>query len=343
MADIIFSCEACGKSLEADSAGVGMEIPCPGCNASIKIPQAALAAHCISCSAPLLVADPKQIASAKCARCRSVSLPAGEPSVEPQVAARQCPACGAKLTSDFVICLNCGLNFKTGEKIKTAASVASPAVTNEETHGHPKIHFKTHAPEANYSPVQQGGDLCNSSATRRSHIDEYDSGSRFKSLRSTLKWGSVIAVIVMIAYAYLNRQKADFRVSLTPPRATIPPIQKPITDTVVSVSAPQPNSSNALPSSPLPAESVVGAPAYGTVTVDNAFDSIILFCQRKKLSVSVDPDIIEELGRIKIDIPDNTSVPLDALVESLKLRGFVMQQVAINPKTTVPFLTTQAG
>jgi len=77
--------------------------------------------------------------------------------------------------------------------------------------------------------------------------------------------------------------------------------------------------------------------------VDNAFDSIILFCQRKKLSVSVDPDIIEELGRIKIDIPDNTSVPLDALVESLKLRGFVMQQVAINPKTTVPFLTTQAG
>jgi phage FluMu protein Com len=44
MADILFNCRACGKSLVIDGAGIGLEVACPHCNAALTVPQVSGAA-----------------------------------------------------------------------------------------------------------------------------------------------------------------------------------------------------------------------------------------------------------------------------------------------------------
>lgn len=44
MADIQFKCPHCGKDLQIDAAGAGMQVSCPGCGGTLAVPSAAAAA-----------------------------------------------------------------------------------------------------------------------------------------------------------------------------------------------------------------------------------------------------------------------------------------------------------
>jgi len=79
MSDIFFKCEACGKHLVADDAGIGAAINCPDCNAAVRIPE--------------------QTAS---------TTDNGQDT-------RECPKCGTRFSGRVLVCSHCGHDFLTGK------------------------------------------------------------------------------------------------------------------------------------------------------------------------------------------------------------------------------------
>ena len=90
------------------------KFPCPACGKQYrwKPEMAGRTAKC-ACGAKLVVpTDPPQAAPVAPAPVASQS---------------KCPDCGADLTADAVLCVNCGFNLKTGKKL------AGVVVETEET------------------------------------------------------------------------------------------------------------------------------------------------------------------------------------------------------------------
>jgi len=81
-------------------------------------------------------------------------------------------------------------------------------------------------------------------------------------------------------------------------------------------------------------------PVYVTRLSDNAFDSVMLFCRKHKLPLSIDPEAVQLLGKAQVDLPDNPTDPIQALSKGVATRGFVIQQVSLTPNKKVAFLTT---
>jgi len=97
MADIFFKCWWCGKNLVVDEAGAGIELKCPKCHTSVVVPF-------------------KQDA---------------QPTVE-----MKCSSCGKAISKDDVICINCGLNLKTGTKVQSSVAQLLPGVLPSEDSAH---------------------------------------------------------------------------------------------------------------------------------------------------------------------------------------------------------------
>lgn len=135
MSDITFNCPACQQQCEAPPELMGAVVNCPSCQKQMCVP--------------------------------SASAPSGyssQPSTGP--ATKVCPSCGITVRNDFVICLGCGLNFKTGQRVEKAPSaVPLPA---QSPHGGnaldcSKIHFKNKVPGPAPAPPpvqQQSVDAC---------------------------------------------------------------------------------------------------------------------------------------------------------------------------------------
>lgn len=123
MADIYFKCEHCQKSLAVDETGAGKKVKCSDCGKPITIPHPEIECDC-DCGKPMLA--PKSMAGEKvqCVECNEYveipALPSQKLSLKKQEPPEslQCPSCGAPIKSDYVLCVNCGLNFKTGKKAK---------------------------------------------------------------------------------------------------------------------------------------------------------------------------------------------------------------------------------
>ena len=92
MSKIAFKCSSCGHSLSVDAAYAGKKCKCPRCSKVILIPAAE-------------AAEPASAGSAE-----------------------GCPGCGRPVAPGQVICVNCGLNLKTGERMQAAVETTPPAV-----------------------------------------------------------------------------------------------------------------------------------------------------------------------------------------------------------------------
>lgn len=101
MANTYFTCTECHQSLVIDDTALGTEVVCPLCAQPTIVP------FCADPEPPPTTASPQ--------------VPAEAP-------VSKCPACGAPIHPHFAVCLECGLNLKTGENVRNKPNPLSPPV-----------------------------------------------------------------------------------------------------------------------------------------------------------------------------------------------------------------------
>ena len=110
----------------SDNAGNGtVKVQCPGCKTNLEIDEdyykelAGTSISCPSCSAAVQVPAASPQAAPKAGK-HVFSLPKKhEPQAAGHKATQKCSGCGAEAGADAVICIQCGMNFKTGKKVTT--------------------------------------------------------------------------------------------------------------------------------------------------------------------------------------------------------------------------------
>jgi hypothetical protein len=110
MSDIKFSCPNCQQHVEADEGYAGIEIACPTCQVPFTIPAPIIAAPAIHAPAPALV-----VASTGA----RIAVPPAQ-----QASASSCPSCGAALSRGAVLCVQCGYNLSTRQRMVASKAVA---------------------------------------------------------------------------------------------------------------------------------------------------------------------------------------------------------------------------
>src|SRR5207237_4972274 len=100
-----FQCPTCQKKLHAAVDGAGKKVKCPGCGTVFVLPVAGAA------NPP----PPQPVRTAKAAVPEPPQGSAGVSS--PEVAAQNCPSCHAPLNAGAALCVNCGLDLRTGKKL----------------------------------------------------------------------------------------------------------------------------------------------------------------------------------------------------------------------------------
>ncbi|MEM6332097.1 MAG: zinc ribbon domain-containing protein [Planctomycetota bacterium] len=100
----------------------GRKVACKGCGAVIRVPASGgLMAE--------LIRKPEPVASGDSEMGYALADPDQEPASVAAVAGvtadgGKCPSCNAKLKPGAVVCMNCGFNLQTGEKLSTSVGAA---------------------------------------------------------------------------------------------------------------------------------------------------------------------------------------------------------------------------
>jgi hypothetical protein len=117
MSDIKFSCPSCQQHIQCEQGYAGMEIACPSCHAKMVVPG--------SISAPAPAPAPGLRMSA------SAPPPPPTPPPAPAATGRTCPSCGNPVAPAAIMCIKCGTNLRTGQKMtapgRPGARVSAPA------------------------------------------------------------------------------------------------------------------------------------------------------------------------------------------------------------------------
>ena len=95
--NIVYHCGQCGQKIVIDENQAGMEAQCPNCHHLDRVPEK--------------IERPK---------IKLKTVGDGyllEPSPQPQPKERTCPKCGAGMEADACICVNCGLDLRTGKTV----------------------------------------------------------------------------------------------------------------------------------------------------------------------------------------------------------------------------------
>ena len=82
--------------------------------------------RCPSCHQGFAVNDRHVGRKVKCSGCGTAFTVAGS-----RTTASRCPGCGSPLAPDTVICLECGMNLKTGQSVRAQREPATPAAEEE--------------------------------------------------------------------------------------------------------------------------------------------------------------------------------------------------------------------
>jgi len=115
---IYFKC-SCGKVLAVDETGVGRTVKCPDCGQSLVVPSPEIRWNCQTCDHEMAAPGEIEGQKVQCAECLNyVTVPVIMPALKHRNSPK-CPDCGADINPDVVLCINCGLNLKPGEKIKS--------------------------------------------------------------------------------------------------------------------------------------------------------------------------------------------------------------------------------
>jgi hypothetical protein len=124
MADILFRCSSCGKSLAVDSRSSGQSVNCTDCGCALVVPDADIEYRCPHCRTKLC--SPADLAGAACS-CPDCEKDLNVPphtsrlslerkrEVAPDPAVRRCPSCNSDVAPAAVLCVNCGIDLRTGE------------------------------------------------------------------------------------------------------------------------------------------------------------------------------------------------------------------------------------
>lgn len=119
------TCGSCGATMKVADKFAGKKAKCPKCGAAIEIPAPTNAGDSLF-GDDLLLADETPRAKPKPTgtgwgsggnvRSHLDDL-LDEAGVEARVEGPTCPACGAAVEDGAILCISCGLNFQTGEKV----------------------------------------------------------------------------------------------------------------------------------------------------------------------------------------------------------------------------------
>lgn len=148
MPDVKFKCPACGQHLEAPEDTAGQEVPCPSCQAPLRVPAAAsapaasgataddtpLAGLCPFCQSPVKPGEPRSPCpvcgagyhtecwqeNGGCAVYGCTEVPPVEPrhGIEIPISFwgrenKPCPRCGTEILAAAVRCRLCGATFSS--------------------------------------------------------------------------------------------------------------------------------------------------------------------------------------------------------------------------------------
>lgn len=119
---------SCGAKLRVAAGAAGASVRCPRCKTKISVPAAAEFEAVPSLLDDLVceaVASPKLADTETDSPASSVSSPAAEirnrmPSPTSPQAGRACPGCKRILPKGAVVCVNCGMNLKSGRRLLTS-------------------------------------------------------------------------------------------------------------------------------------------------------------------------------------------------------------------------------
>lgn len=109
MSDIKFACPTCQQHIQCEPAYAGMQIACPACQSQMIVPGSPAPAMA---SAPAMAPSPGL-------RMSSAAPPPPLPP-QPQAPAetgRTCPSCGNPVAPAALMCIKCGTNLRTGQKM----------------------------------------------------------------------------------------------------------------------------------------------------------------------------------------------------------------------------------
>ena len=128
MAELLFKCAHCSKMLAIDSQGVGLSVNCTDCGQPTTVPAAAIEYRCPQCHTKLCAPLDLAGTACSCPACgHSSEVPAHSPALSlrrPQESAaddadsfpgQRCPACGATAAPAAILCVQCGINLRTGK------------------------------------------------------------------------------------------------------------------------------------------------------------------------------------------------------------------------------------
>lgn len=110
MAELVFKCAKCGKSLSISESAAGSSCTCPQCSMVLKVPEPEIRFRCPGCKAQLCAKRALGKEKVSCPNCERMF---------PVDVNLECIACGEQLRSDAVICVKCGTNQISGEKVAT--------------------------------------------------------------------------------------------------------------------------------------------------------------------------------------------------------------------------------
>ncbi|MEO0587818.1 MAG: hypothetical protein AAF078_09275, partial [Planctomycetota bacterium] len=134
-----FACPSCEKRYRWRAGMGGKKVECKACGAVIRVPvePGALAD---------LIREPQVAASGESGAGYDLADPSEVAEREEEAAGSasggalhngKCPACNAKLKPGAVVCMNCGFNLQTGQKLSTAVGAAP--VAGEAAAGAPAV------------------------------------------------------------------------------------------------------------------------------------------------------------------------------------------------------------
>lgn len=144
----VFECPQCHETLAAEGEQDEFSVECSGCHIAVLVKAGGNPKTC-TCGAELIFgAGIRPGVSIPCPQCSAPVTASGEvvaarvlprleaPADGPKLrlrsgstTGRPCPSCRTMVAEDVVLCTNCGLNFRTGRKVRARMSAfAFPAI-----------------------------------------------------------------------------------------------------------------------------------------------------------------------------------------------------------------------